>query len=698
MIISFNESEKIISFEELFKRNECCRFLPNKAWLYSIKEIDHCVIPTVQENLKIVDTQIPIPGSEKTLKFYVEKKVEQLNGKSVAVYNYWPKNVRALSAALHADNHLSHILKINDVSYPVFIGKGSYNTRSMVSIGSTHFPSHQSTLYSVSVVNENHYEQEFVELNKFVSSIKEYLTINKKQTVYLNCLALPSLIKQRTLNVKLGQTSSIAVYTKMLNGKFGNLDQIIQQNNVKYQIEHIKQAYEGLLLLFAAGFSHDDIKPKNIVKNDHGFLLIDFAFSKRLKREKIVLKGTPAYMSPKKYLLKDTEYNSIGNDLYAFCLSFIFPYLNINRDVICYTELNRKYQSSFEKEAFYTRIDNIYFDDEKTKKLLKQMFLLCISLSEEMSIHKNLYSRVTFFVARLARGVGIKDGELLNKAVLNSTCSELEKNQDVSGAEANLPSEITHYVSIHPQLDIYINSLSFNRSIEYPTLELEMSDETKKYQVESIKQAYEGLLLLFAAGFFHGDITPENIAKKDRGFSLIDARCGGKIQKQRFDVKGTPAFISAQKYFAANCEYCPVENDLYGFCLSFISPYIKKESNLTATESLFDLSQNQIKRAAFYEEIDKSYSANDSLRKVLKKMFHFCLTLSSAGQPGKMYHIRPIAFHLSNLAWSLGIKDVELVEKAVANSMCTKQQQKNAMDDFKENVSDDAVVSAFFLG
>lgn len=701
--VSLGKQESIISFESVFKSKMYCGCLPRIRGFHSSQERENLVIHTAQKNIKIVDTQIPIPGTEKTLKFYVEKKKEIVNGSSLLFYNYWVKNVRLLHSALQFENSASleeTKLTINGVSFPILVAKGSYNQRSMVAIGSTYIPYDQRMLYSVSLVDYNDYDQECAELNQFVHSINEFVRVNKQMNKYLNCLALPCLVKHRPLTSTLFKQPSVAVYVKMLNGHLGHLDFLIQQKDVKFQIEHIKHAYEGLLLLWAAGFSHCDIKPKNIVKNNEGFLLIDFAFATKLKREKLVLKGSVPYFSPQKYLVKDIEYHAIGNDMYAFCLSFILAYLDMDRRSINYVEFYDKFKNIFAKKSLYQRIDRVYSDDDLMKILLKKMFNFCLALSSDFSSHSTHdYTAITFFLTDLAETLGIRDRALINKAALNSTCLELEKNQAIDDSdvtiENRLASEIQDYVLMHPELKPYSHCLSFNHSARLENLNRIHENGKVHYEIDYVRPAYEGLLLLWGAGFFHGDIHPEKIVKNERGFSLIDFRYAGKIESQRLVTRGTPAYLSPQKHVAGQYQYCPLENDLYGFCLSFIIPYLKSFPDFVPSQHLLHLFGNSVIKDTFYNEIEACYPENGPMRKTLKKMFQFCFAVSQATQSDAV-RIRPIPFYVSDIAFAMGIQDSRLVEKSIAHSMCSEEKKRDLIEDFKHNVREEITLSAFF--
>lgn len=696
--VSFNGHKKSISFEALFKPQfHVCNLLIIKLF-DRFRGKRNLIIHTEQKNLIIFDTQIPIPGKKKTLKFYVEKKLKKMNGKSVIFYNYWPKNVRLINAALELENDLSfdvHVLKINDLHWPIEIKKGGFNNRSLVSVGSTHPNYHQKMLYSVSLINKSNYNMEVTELKKMILNIEEFLSVNKKLASYRDNLGLPFFIKDKQLDEK----QNYLVYTKMLNGDLGSLG--INDDKIKYHIKDVKYAYEGLLLLFAAGFCHNDIKPQNIVKNTNGYFFIDFSFMEKIKPQKLSFNGTPEFMAPKKYSMKDSEYNTVANDLYAFCLSFILPYLtNINPNNI---QFFKKEEIDEKNTAFNEKINAIYSEDDPLNAALKRMGYFFFSLIDTSSNEMNNH-RVTYFVGFIAKGLGIQDTDLISKAMLNAQLVDVETNslnfQDAENGNLDrknvLISKLNNFIWMNNKLDSYLRCLSF---VEKDEMVLPVSTENAIYlekgykwenldqvipngasfQIEHIKQAYEGLLLLFAAGYIHGDIKPNNIVKNETGFLLANFKCSENIKKEGFSIKGTKGFIYPKKFNAARIEFDSMENDLYAFCLTFILPYLEIFPTEFLNKGYFEYFTNIQNKNNFLKKIDDMYGFDDSAAYVLKMMYGYCFALSNK-------HITSISFDLIDIAWKLGIRDMRLVGKAVENSRTTKHEKEIAINRFKEHV------------
>jgi serine/threonine-protein kinase len=132
------------------------------------------------------------------------------------------------------------------------------------------------------------------------------------------------------------------------------------------------QAAQGLKAMHAMGYAHCDIKPNNILRNDHGLVkIIDFGQSCKIGTVKERIQGTPDYIAPEQVSRRpisvQTDVFNLGATLYWALLGRHIPTL--------YT-VNKKGENSF---LLDTRIDSPQDLNPRVPPALSNLVMECIS-------------------------------------------------------------------------------------------------------------------------------------------------------------------------------------------------------------------------------------------------------------------------------------------------------------------------------
>jgi serine/threonine protein kinase len=132
------------------------------------------------------------------------------------------------------------------------------------------------------------------------------------------------------------------------------------------------QAAQGLKAMHAMGYAHCDIKPNNILRNDHGQVkIIDFGQSCKIGTVKERIQGTPDYIAPEQVSRRpisvQTDVFNLGATLYWALLGRHIPTL--------YT-VNKKGENSF---LLDTRIDSPQDLNPRVPPALSNLVMECIS-------------------------------------------------------------------------------------------------------------------------------------------------------------------------------------------------------------------------------------------------------------------------------------------------------------------------------
>ena len=116
----------------------------------------------------------------------------------------------------------------------------------------------------------------------------------------------------------------------------GDLLHYIRSKETLYDIDYIKQIISGLKYLYNNTILHRDIKPQNILINNHTIKICDFGFAKNIKDNDLLntFCGSPLYMAPE--ILKYREYTdksdiwSLGVIIYEILFKK-HPYMSTNQ-------------------------------------------------------------------------------------------------------------------------------------------------------------------------------------------------------------------------------------------------------------------------------------------------------------------------------------------------------------------------------
>lgn len=132
------------------------------------------------------------------------------------------------------------------------------------------------------------------------------------------------------------------------------------------------QAAQGLKAMHSMGYAHCDIKPNNILRNDHGLVkIIDFGQSCKIGTVKERIQGTPDYIAPEQVnrrpISVQTDVFNLGATLYWALLGRHIPTL--------YT-VNKKGENSF---LLDTRIDSPQDLNPRVPPALSNLVMECIS-------------------------------------------------------------------------------------------------------------------------------------------------------------------------------------------------------------------------------------------------------------------------------------------------------------------------------
>ncbi len=283
-------------------------------------------------------------------------------------------------------------ITINGSLVELMQGQGAFNTLYMTPIGSTLKALNNQYVYSRRTFKYQKHDNETVQMGILSKKLTTYLTQNPHFQPYAEKLAIPQNVKVK-FSGKMPE-SPVTVHDIMLNGAGGNF-----YNNKIITFSKIKSLVESLYLLWASGHRHNDIKPENIIQTaSHGLALIDFGFSYQQKKaiKNLPVSGTSSFFSPRKRsytLIKDNEnlasYNSIENDLYGLCLSFLEPYLppinnTTNLPIEIFNSLIKHAKGvSSTRHEISKKITSEYPDNNEVSAVLLAMF----------DIYKDLWSK-----------------------------------------------------------------------------------------------------------------------------------------------------------------------------------------------------------------------------------------------------------------------------------------------------------------
>lgn len=342
---------------------------------------------------------------------------------------YWHlKKIRKLSQVL--DPKSSEKILINGELCVAKVASGSWNHRILIDVYSDNAEKNKFYLYSVSKCKQSETPREVVDVEIMRRALEQFAHTNNLSK-YLERLGFPKF-KQTDLNVfnlSIDNTQSdFWAHSYMINGNQGTLS---KNHTLKKPVrfEEIKYCIEGLLFLLAAGYSHEDIKPDNIVKNNYGYFLIDFGFGRRKSFQELHCKdslmmpvtdvrGTGYYNPPKLLVNSYTPVNKSKKDIYGVCLSFLNQYIEIEKDkqIVTNQQLYTwlTYNADVIRNKVFLGIARDYPSDPQMKKALATMLDICYN---EWAMKKQ---KSSLLICNLASAFEIDDENLISLAINKS--------------------------------------------------------------------------------------------------------------------------------------------------------------------------------------------------------------------------------------------------------------------------------------
>lgn len=202
------------------------------------------------------------------------------------------------------------------------------------------------------------------------------------------------------------------------------------------------------------------------------------------------------------------------------------------------------------------------------------------------------------------------------------------------------------------------------------------------YELRHLRGLYEALLFLFAAGYSHGGVCRENIVKNDEAFLWIDFSETKRISDHSSSIGGDFRFISLNKFMAlrrGDHEFNPIENDLYGFCLSILYPYIPLMEYLEE-QHLFHSIRAIHNPESIFRKIESDHPEGGAVPDILCEMFKFCRACTFGIQNEEEF----VPEFLCTLAFLMGIKDRIFMEKVLVQSNYPKGLIDKALERYQK--------------
>lgn len=394
-----------------------------------------------------IDTGLVIPGSEKTLRFHVTKVAD-----GYAFHLGHLSRLKNLSVGVSIDDG-------NVTSLSIIEGKGNFNTLLLTPIASNVAALHQKNLYSKREGKAQEYVNEVIRVGKLAAKVDDFLTQYPQLFYARQGLAFPHTIRgKRGRRGLIGVNKSpFVVHEIMPNGDGGSL-YTLQKNTVSIcEIAALKSLVEALLLLWASGIAHLDIKPANIIKTGATYALIDFGFSDSITQPASYdqILGSPGYVLPQKwsYLLKGNgqwptnaePYDPIANDLYALCAAFLKPFFNlagyspfdgINKTICSWWECQlhiKRWVSDGNKlyNAVLEEINRHFGQDSSSVEGKTLRVMLNIYRDAWKKLGNKSVPKVSQQIEDLAQTLAITDTVLLNQALANVRGADKVKSRVV---------------------------------------------------------------------------------------------------------------------------------------------------------------------------------------------------------------------------------------------------------------------------
>jgi uncharacterized protein YjbI with pentapeptide repeats len=353
---------------------------------------------------------------------------------------YWHlKKTRKLDYALTETNPLQILM--NGERCLVKKAGGQFNQRAMIDVYSSNPEKNKYYLYSIAKVEAGHKNREVNEVATMVDGIKGFAE-RENLSRYLDNIGLP-FYKTKDVSANAGWGEFFS-HSYMVNGKNGTLTKD-QTANRTFSLKEHRHCLEGFLLLIAAGYTHQDIKPDNIVRNENGYFPIDLGLGQERSQQEINFlesvrvqrtgRGTPYYMHPRVVANIGMGVNRARGDIYSLCMAFVNKYVLIDNAGLGTPEQVApwlKTNAELNKNKVLQGIERDYPNDPAMRKALKAMLDVCYGawVSNRQDLREKSVSEL---IRNLSIAFDVMDETLVRAAINKAGEREEIREQAIAG-------------------------------------------------------------------------------------------------------------------------------------------------------------------------------------------------------------------------------------------------------------------------